>query len=142
MRTCELSRVLRHILDQYKSFGIAINSCTAQKMKFSTNDFFCKFDQIRRKLQIWSHLQNISFTENVFCVVLLEQKINKQINDFGNSRGKKKQINKRIIKQKKKNMDIIYLPWISIRERDRKEIVIFRWIHCITLRTRTTFFKD
>ena len=29
---------------------------TAQKMKFSIKDFFSKYDQIRRKLWIWSHL--------------------------------------------------------------------------------------
>ena len=29
---------------------------TAQKMKFSIKDFFSKYDQIHRKLQIWSHL--------------------------------------------------------------------------------------
>ena len=29
---------------------------TAQKMKFSIKDLFSKCDQIRRKLQIWSHL--------------------------------------------------------------------------------------
>ena len=29
---------------------------TAQKMKFSTEDFFRKCDQIRRKLRIWLHL--------------------------------------------------------------------------------------
>ena len=29
---------------------------TAQKMKFSIKDFFSKYHQIRRKLQIWSHL--------------------------------------------------------------------------------------
>ena len=28
---------------------------TEQKMKFSVKDFFSKSDQIRRKLQIWSH---------------------------------------------------------------------------------------
>ena len=41
--------------------------------------------------------------ENISCAVLLEQKINKQTNDFGNRRVKKKRINKRIIKQKKKH---------------------------------------
>ena len=29
---------------------------TAQKMKFSIKDFLGKYDQIRRKLRIWSHL--------------------------------------------------------------------------------------
>ena len=30
--------------------------CTAQKMKFSIEDFFSKCNQIRSKLRIWSHL--------------------------------------------------------------------------------------
>ena len=43
---------------------------TAQKMKFSITDFFSKCDQIRRKLRIWSHLQNKSLMENFnFCAV-------------------------------------------------------------------------
>ena len=37
---------------------------TAQKMKFSIKDFFSKFDQIRGKLRIWSHLLKKSFMEN------------------------------------------------------------------------------
>ena len=28
----------------------------AQKIKFSIKDFFNKYEQIQRKLQIWSHL--------------------------------------------------------------------------------------
>ena len=43
---------------------------TAQKMKFSSKDFFSKCDQIRRKLQIWSHVLKKSLTENfIFCAV-------------------------------------------------------------------------
>ena len=39
-------------------------------MKFSIEDFFSKFDQIRRKLQIWSHLLKKSLMENfIFCTV-------------------------------------------------------------------------
>ena len=45
---------------------------TAQKVFFSTKDFFSKCDQIRRNLRIWSHLLNTSFMENfIFCAVLL-----------------------------------------------------------------------
>ena len=45
---------------------------TAQKMKFSTKDFFSKCDQIRRKLRIWSHLVNKSLMENfILCVVFV-----------------------------------------------------------------------
>ena len=32
------------------------HNITAQKKKFSIKDFLSKCDQIRRKLQIWSHL--------------------------------------------------------------------------------------
>ena len=46
---------------------------TAQKMKFPIKDFFSKFDQIRRKLQIWSHLLKKSLMENFIflCSALL-----------------------------------------------------------------------
>ena len=44
---------------------------TAQKMKFSIKDFFSRYDQIRRKLQIWSHLLKQSLTENFFFCVLV-----------------------------------------------------------------------
>ena len=37
---------------------------TAQKMKFFVKDFFSECDQIRRKLQIWSHLLKKSFMVN------------------------------------------------------------------------------
>ena len=47
---------------------------TAQKMKFSIKNFFSKCDQIRRKLQIWSHLLKKSLMENFFfCGVHLFQ---------------------------------------------------------------------
>ena len=45
---------------------------TAQKMKFCIKDFFSKFDQIRRKLRILSHVLNKSLMENfIFCALLL-----------------------------------------------------------------------
>ena len=41
-------------------------------MKFSIKDFFCKCDQIRRRLRIWSHLLKKSEMENfIFCAVLV-----------------------------------------------------------------------
>ena len=41
-----------------------------KKKKFSIKDFFSKCDQIRRKLQIWYHLQKKSLMENfIFCAV-------------------------------------------------------------------------
>ena len=44
-------------------------------MKFSITDFFSKCDQIRRKLQIWSHLLNKSLMENLIflCSVLFDE---------------------------------------------------------------------
>ena len=45
-------------------------SATTQKMRFSIKDVFSKCDQIRWKLQIWSHLQKKSLMENfIFCVM-------------------------------------------------------------------------
>ena len=38
---------------------------TAQKINFSIKDFFSKYDQIRRKLRIWSHLLKNVFTEGI-----------------------------------------------------------------------------
>ena len=47
-----------------------------QKKKFSIKNFFGKFDQIRRKLRIWSHLERNSLMENfIFCAVLDKNKI-------------------------------------------------------------------
>ena len=40
----------------------------AQKMKFSVTDFSSKYDQIRRKLRIWSHLRKKSVMETAFFV--------------------------------------------------------------------------
>ena len=37
---------------------------TTQKMKFSIIDFYSKFDQIIRELQIWSHFLKKALTEN------------------------------------------------------------------------------
>ena len=43
---------------------------TSQKMKFFINEFFSKYDQICRKLRIWSHLLKKSLMENfIFCAV-------------------------------------------------------------------------
>ena len=38
---------------------------TAQKINFSIKGFFSKYDQIRRKLRIWSHLLKNVFTEGI-----------------------------------------------------------------------------
>ena len=47
--------------------------CTAQKMKFSIEDFFSKCDQIHSLLWIWSHLLKKSLIENfIFCAVDIE----------------------------------------------------------------------
>ena len=39
-------------------------------MKFSIKEFFIKYDQICRKLQVWSYLLKKSLMENfIFCAV-------------------------------------------------------------------------
>ena len=51
---------------------VASDTFTEQKMKFSIKDFFCKCDQIRRKLRIWSHLLKKFLMENfIFCAAIL-----------------------------------------------------------------------
>ena len=45
---------------------------TTQRMKFFTMDFFSKYDQIHRKLRIWSHVLKKSLMENfILCAMLL-----------------------------------------------------------------------
>ena len=44
---------------------IKVSTHIVQKMKFSMKDFFSICDQIRRKLQIWSHLLKKSFMESL-----------------------------------------------------------------------------
>ena len=42
----------------------------ALKVKFSIKDVFSKYDQIRRKLRLWSHLVKKSLMENfIFCAL-------------------------------------------------------------------------
>ena len=46
---------------------------TAQKLKFSIKDFFSNCEQIRKFLQIWSHLLKKSLMENfIFCAVIYQ----------------------------------------------------------------------
>ena len=42
----------------------------ALKVKFSIKDVFSKYDQIRRKLRIWSHLVKKSLMENFILCAL------------------------------------------------------------------------
>ena len=53
---------------------------SSQKMKLSINDFFCKCDQIRRNLPIWSRLLNKSLMEKLhfFCAVYKHLKVLRQ----------------------------------------------------------------
>ena len=49
---------------------VCVYGATAQKIKFSLNNFFSKCDEIRKKLRIWSHSLKKSLMENlIFCVV-------------------------------------------------------------------------
>ena len=49
---------------EFLTFVIDIAN-TAQKMKFSIENFYSKCDQIRKKLRIWSHLLDKSLMENL-----------------------------------------------------------------------------
>ena len=63
-----------------KLFWLVI-SITAQKMKFSIKDFFSKYDQICRKMRIWSHLLKKSSVENfIFCAVHSEKNTRRHCN--------------------------------------------------------------
>ena len=57
---------------EYTKYRICVRwlRVTTQKMKFFIKDFFCKCDQIRRKLRIWSHLlmENIYLTEHIYLM--------------------------------------------------------------------------
>ena len=70
-----MALLMKHlsILRKCQIFNNYVNyDYTAQKMMFSIKDFFCKRNQIRRKLRIWSHLLKKSLMENIiFCTVLL-----------------------------------------------------------------------
>ena len=45
-----------------------------KKMKLSIKNFFSKYDQISRKLRIWSHLLKKSVMENfIFCAMIFKQ---------------------------------------------------------------------
>ena len=49
-----LKLVIQSLFNHFRV--ISNEAITVQKMKFSVQDFFRECDQIRRKLQIWSHL--------------------------------------------------------------------------------------
>ena len=51
---------------------LAVLNITAQKMMFSIKDFFSKYEEIYRKLRIWSHLLKKSLMEKfIFCEVMV-----------------------------------------------------------------------
>ena len=63
----------RLIKDSHKHLYLSplqqqLTPSTAEKMKFSIKDLFSKCDQIRRFLQIWSHLLKKSLMENFMFV--------------------------------------------------------------------------
>ena len=66
--------ILQHHVARGTNCTNWLETCTktAQKMKFYIKDFFSKFDPIRRKLRIWSHLLKKSSMENfIFSAVQL-----------------------------------------------------------------------
>ena len=70
-----LWKVVVNISHQLINIGSVLEAwLTAQKMKFSIEDFFSKCDQIRSFLRIWSHLQKKSLMEILFFVLWLTLK--------------------------------------------------------------------
>ena len=66
----KLQALLKSFGDWQKSNSRLQDHCTTQKMKFFIKDFFNKYEQIRRKLRIWSHLLKKTLMENsTFCAV-------------------------------------------------------------------------
>ena len=62
-----------------KNINHVTNTITAQKMKFPIKGFFSKCGQIRRKMQIWSHLLKKSLMENfIFYAVNPSQNVLKR----------------------------------------------------------------
>ena len=57
-------------LMQKESIAMAVQDNHCTKNEFSINDFFSKCDQIRRILQIWSHLLKKFFMENFISSAL------------------------------------------------------------------------
>ena len=56
----------------YFSLTVCFSNYTAQKVKFSINDFFSKCNQIRSILRIWTHLLNKFLMKNfIFCAMLV-----------------------------------------------------------------------
>ena len=71
-----------HILLVFRNFFTPLFSVfhTAQKVKFSSKDFFSKCDQSRSFLRIWSHLLKKFLMENfIFCAVPLGFYLHKKI---------------------------------------------------------------
>ena len=54
----------------FRDYRILVHS-THKKMKSSIKNFFNKYDQIRRKLLIWSHLPTKYLMGNIFSAVLM-----------------------------------------------------------------------
>ena len=59
-----LKKLVKTVADNVEKKRVHNVISTAQKMKFFVKDFFSKCEQIRRKLQIWSHLLRKSLMEN------------------------------------------------------------------------------
>ena len=56
----------------FQIFDLFFISFTAQKMKSFIKDFFSKWDRIRRKFWIWSHLLKKPLMKNfIFCAAIL-----------------------------------------------------------------------
>ena len=117
-------------------------SRTAQKMKFTINDFFSKCDQIPRKLRIWSHLLMKSLMEN-FILCAVSMRLDNDIS-FKNTRWNTQLYNKWIFVMKNEKKEeqkdkICYFPKIWAKAR----LIYFMGPHlCWSLRPAILLKRD
>ena len=119
---------------------------TAKEMKFSIKDFFSKCDQVRRKLQIWSHLLKKSLKENfIFCAVPTTVLFFNLLSFFWRLSGDPNQIQiqtwanltKCSLREKCPNMELFL---VRIRENMEQKLLRI-WTHCTQwLKLKIFFF--
>ena len=64
-----LTNLARTVISQNTLEQSSLSYVTAQKIKFSIKNFFSKYDQIRRKLRIWSYLLILNGKLHFLCSV-------------------------------------------------------------------------
>ena len=111
---------------------------TAKEMKFSIKDFFSKCDQVRRKLQIWSHLLEKSLMENfIFCAVPTTLSFFNFLSFFWRQIQTRANLTKCSLREKCPNMELFL---VRIRENTDQKL-LRNWTCCTQwLKLKIFFF--